>query len=138
MFHFLSRLCGKGPGNWPEAEALLQSGNLRLVIIPIVNLKGRKAVEAGDECLRTTVEEEDSVDLNRNALWGWENGDRHQGSEVYRGRKPLSQFQTRIIQDLANETRPQVYVDLHSGARSLMVPFGHIADVGPDFPSQEP
>lgn len=106
--------------------------NVSMTIVPIANLAGRQIAEDanGDPCQRTTVKEEGNVDLNRNMEVDFEpDVDNH-------GPKPFSTYQARLLRDIAREESPLAYVDLHSGAKSLMVSWGARYGVTPDYPDQ--
>eukprot|EP00747_Dinoflagellata_sp_TGD_P184219 gnl/TRDRNA2_/TRDRNA2_39656_c0_seq1.p1 gnl/TRDRNA2_/TRDRNA2_39656_c0~~gnl/TRDRNA2_/TRDRNA2_39656_c0_seq1.p1 ORF type:complete len:338 (-),score=59.33 gnl/TRDRNA2_/TRDRNA2_39656_c0_seq1:55-960(-) len=102
------------------------------------NPHGRSDAEQGAYCERTN---EDNVDLNRNYGFHWEaeSGDfssKPQGDggvgpgqgkafEPYSsGSSAFSEPETRIVARLMNETRPDVFLDVHSGTKGLFMPRG--------------
>jgi hypothetical protein len=137
---FLKKACGAT--SVAAAEFLLEGGdakrattlqNVRYVILPVVNMAGRQLVEQGKKtCQRYTTDEEGSVDLNRNADVDWGKGEKQNW-----GTSAFSTYQARIMRDVAEKHKPIAYIDLHSGARSLMTSWGfqHVTD--PDYPDQE-
>lgn len=85
----------------------------RITIIPVVNIWGRKRVEAGDTCRRKN---QHGVDTNRN----YPVHRRHYPlkSEEYEGGTPLSEPQTQYIAAvLHNHTR--MFINIHSGEFSI-------------------
>lgn len=126
----------------PSSSSLLQqqsqklfdsSDGLQYVIAPLVNKKGRELVETNTApCQRMTVDSEGGVDLNRNMDVDWGKGDK-----VPWGKKPFSQYQSRILKDLAQENKPVVFVDLHTGTKSLMTSWGYKHFVTSDYKDQE-
>jgi len=74
----------------------------------------------GDYCKRTN---EDGVDLNRN----WDHGDGIDdatglGNEINPGPRSFSEPETRILRDLVQEEKPDVFLSVHSGAYLLGMP----------------
>jgi len=121
--------CGKGP-NAGAASHVLES--YELVLVPNANPVSRKQVESGMYCKRTN---EDGVDLNRN--WG----DKHRDEkfiqmmseeEIYAGPHSFSEPETKVLRDLVNEEKPDIYLSVHSGAHLLGVPFGYSSGAKPD------
>eukprot|EP00929_Paragymnodinium_shiwhaense_P043239 TRINITY_DN22268_c0_g1_i1.p1 TRINITY_DN22268_c0_g1~~TRINITY_DN22268_c0_g1_i1.p1 ORF type:complete len:438 (-),score=125.02 TRINITY_DN22268_c0_g1_i1:63-1376(-) len=95
--------------------------NVKFVVLPVINQKGREIVETNqDLCQRMTPNDEGHVDLNRNMEVDW-----GQGEPQEWGTKPFSAYQTRIMRDVAKKAQPVAYVDLHTGARSLMTSWGY-------------
>lgn len=106
---------------------------VQFIVVPVVNEKGRERVETGDnECQRMTVQSEGDVDLNRNMDVDW-----GKGSFQSWGHHPFSQYQSRILRDLAADLKPLAFIDLHTGARTLMTSWGYRPKVDPDFADQE-
>jgi hypothetical protein len=124
---FIEKACE--PVNAGNNEWYEMLGNVSITIVPITNLAGRRKVDKGDKCLRYTVEEEGSIDLNRNMDVDFRPSSDH-------GEIAFSTYQTRILRSIASEESPLAYVDLHSGARSLMVSWGARDGVTPDYPDQ--
>jgi hypothetical protein len=122
---FIEKACDPLNTEWRKVFS-----QVSMTIVPIVNLLGRKQVETSDPCLRYTVATEGSVDLNRNMDVDFvANIEGH-------GPKPFSTYQARILRDIAAEESPLAFVDLHSGAKSLMVSWGARWGVTPDYPDQ--
>jgi hypothetical protein len=112
-FRFIERACER-------ASPVSQMQDLQFLVMPVINVKGRELVESGEhECQRMTTHAEGDTDLNRNMDVDWGKGRKQKW-----GSKPFSAYQTRIMRDIASSEKPVAYVDLHSGAKSLMSPWG--------------
>ena len=98
----------------------------RITIIPIVNVWGRKRVEAGLTCRRTN---RNGVDTNRNYPV-----QRHHyplKSEQYEGMTSLSEPETKFIAALLrNHTR--MFINIHSGEYALYTPWDASFHLPPD------
>ena len=92
------------------------------VVLPVTNVAGRRKVEAGDSGITCASlrKNENNVDLNRNFDWDWAAGDATKSAEDYRGSAPNSEPETRLIDALAARFRPAMYIDVHSGDRTMM------------------
>merc|ERR1719253_1052180 len=98
-------------------------------------------VEGGEYCTRTN---ENGVDLNRNYGFHWqeekETDDEHGvGSKAGKpveafssGSSAFSEPETRIVRRLINETRPDVFLDVHSGTKGLFMPYDWTTDPIPN------
>lgn len=64
------------------------------------------------------------VDCNRNFSVGWENACQKTSSCTYRGEKPFSEPETRIVKRLLHSLKPKFYLTLHSFSKSIMFPYG--------------
>jgi len=143
VLRFIKTACGKPK----SSQSLLQSHDLLIgtvdakvllkdvhfIMLPVVNVKGRALVESGKEtCQRMTSKDEGFVDLNRNMDVDWGRGEKQDWGE-----KPFSTYQARILRDVAAEHKPQAFVDLHTGAESLMTSWGYKPKTNPDFPDQK-
>lgn len=122
-------VCGEGP-NAEAASHLLDS--VELVLVPNANPLSREQVENGMYCKRTN---EDGVDLNRN--WGDRHRDerfikRMHGEEVDPGPHGFSEPETKVLRDLVDEERPDIYLSVHSGAHLLGIPFGYSSSAKPE------
>eukprot|EP00929_Paragymnodinium_shiwhaense_P101313 TRINITY_DN6430_c0_g1_i1.p1 TRINITY_DN6430_c0_g1~~TRINITY_DN6430_c0_g1_i1.p1 ORF type:complete len:215 (+),score=27.38 TRINITY_DN6430_c0_g1_i1:384-1028(+) len=53
------------------------------------------------------------------------------------GSAAFSTYQARILRDLARSEKPLAFLDLHSGARTLMVPWGNKPYESVDYPDQK-
>lgn len=130
--HFVRSLC-EGTGNAPS---VLQG--VEFTIVPCTNPLARKLVEKnGYYCKRTN---EHGVDLNRN--WGDAHHDQQtfdqdrntppdaddQGGHSILQRNPgpegFSEPETQAVRQLAEETRPDLFLSVHSGAYTLSMPWG--------------
>lgn len=99
----------------------------RVTIVPIVNVWGRKEVEAGRICTRKN---KNGVDPNRNyppkKAYHYA-----RYSEEYEGPHPLSEPETQLVSNLlVNATR---YVNVHSGEYSLYMPWDSLRSRPPNF-----
>jgi len=111
------------------------------VMVLNANPVGRGKVESGEYCTRTN---ENGVDLNRNYGFHWaaEKADddetgvgSKQGQPVEAfssGSGPFSEPQTRIVARLIKETRPDVFLDVHSGTKGLFMPYDWTTDPIPN------
>jgi hypothetical protein len=105
------------------------------------NPQGRAMVEQGEYCTRTN---ENRVDLNRNYGFHWqaehEDDDESgvgskQGQPVEAfssGSSAFSEPETRIIRDLLGKTKPDVFLDIHSGTKGLFMPYDWTTDPIPN------
>lgn len=130
---FLRRLCSA------EGSQLRQQTSFRMVLN--ANPQGRAMVEGGEYCTRTN---ENGVDLNRNYGFHWkaEHPDddetgvgSKQGKPVEAfssGSGPFSEPETRIVARLINETRPDIFLDVHSGTKGLFMPYDWTTDPIPN------
>merc|ERR1719152_568291 len=73
-----------------------------------------------------------NVDLNRNMDVDWGKGEKQNW-----GARPFSAYQSRILRDIAIEKKPHAFVDLHTGARTLMTSWGYKPGTDPDFKAQK-
>jgi hypothetical protein len=92
-------------------------------------------VEDGEYCFRTNL---NGVDINRNYGFHWKASsfETISGPSSH-GSKPFSEPETRIIAKLLNESRPELFVDVHSGANALLRPFGYAWRDIPDEPQRK-
>lgn len=99
----------------------------RVTIVPIVNVWGRKQVEAGRICQRKN---KNGVDPNRNYP---PKKVHHYArySEEYEGPHPLSEPETKLVSKLlVGATR---YVNVHSGEYSLYMPWDSLKTRPPHY-----
>lgn len=118
----VNTVCGQG-SNSEAARSVLK--NVELIIVPNANPLARTKVEGGSYCKRTN---EDGVDLNRN--WGDEHQDVQvnqmmRGDETDPGPHGFSEPETKVLRDLVDEERPDIYLSVHSGAHMLGIPYGY-------------
>lgn len=111
------------------------------VMVLNANPVGRGKVENGEYCTRTN---ENGVDLNRNYGFHWaaEHADddetgvgSKQGQPVEAfssGSGPFSEPETRIVARLIKETRPDIFLDVHSGTKGLFMPYDWTTDPIPN------
>lgn len=122
--HFLRRLC--------SADGSSARASTSFTLVLNANPVSRQKVEEhGEYCLRTN---ENNVDLNRNYGDHWqasaENG-REEGVggksdehfETYSsGSGPLSEPETRVVARVLASTKPDIFLDVHSGTKGLFMP----------------
>ena len=100
--------------------------SMRITIIPVVNVWGRKQVDNGNRCLRKN---KNGVDTNRN----YPQKVRHhyaKFSEEYEGKHPFSEPETRLIRSILQGANQ--YINVHSGEFSLYMPWDSV-DMRPPF-----
>ena len=102
--------------------------NKRVTIIPILNVWGRKFVEAGHPCQRRN---ERQVDTNRNYQMRGVNEHHYaKESEEWEGEKPLSEKESKLVSSLLLNG-VQRYVNVHSGEKSIYMPYDSRVGVRP-------
>lgn len=117
--HFAKVLCGKIPIFKEAAQKVLNATTFRIVVN--ANPVSRKAVEAGDFCLRGN---EHHVDLNRNWNDHWVNTSSY-GPETNPGQRPFSEPETVILKKLVESFSPHVFLTVHSGAEGMFTPWAY-------------
>ena len=100
--------------------------NTQTVVVPVLNLWGRRQVEGGDACSRKN---RNGVDLNRNWDFLFSHNNKPPQDETYQGPAAFSEEETRCLRDVATELRPAVYVNVHSGIQELYFGWDHRGDV---------
>ncbi|EFJ41462.1 hypothetical protein VOLCADRAFT_98500 [Volvox carteri f. nagariensis] len=105
--------------------------NLVVKVLPIENVDGRQAWEAGNLCLRKTSK---GVDLNRNYPFAF--ASEPPSSEMFGGPYPFSEAQSRLIARLALEGGrvPKGYINVHSGEWAVYSGWDSKSGVGPGLP----
>ena len=92
----------------------------RVTFIPILNVWGRRYVEAGHKCQRKNSR---GVDTNRNyQIRGVNEHHYAKQSEEYEGEHPLSEKESKLVSSLLL-THPNIYVNVHSGEKSIYIPY---------------
>lgn len=100
----------------------------RVTIIPVLNTWGRRKVEAGTPCVRKNRM---GVDTNRNYQMRGINMHKYaKNSEEYEGDHPLSEKESQLVSSLLL-THPNIYVNVHSGEKSLYMPYDGSVGVKP-------
>ena len=61
-----------------------------------------------------------------------------EGTEEYGGPAALSESETRILKLVAQTSRPQAYVNLHSGEWAMYLPWDSKPEAAPDVPVRAP
>ncbi|KAL4531539.1 hypothetical protein Ndes2526B_g04350 [Nannochloris sp. 'desiccata'] len=92
-------------------------------IIPVENPGGRELVEGGALCERKNGR---GVDPNRNwnVHWGFKEAD-YDPNEEFPGSKPFSEPEVAILQSLAEQFKPHVWLNVHSGMEAMFLPYDH-------------
>lgn len=113
-------------------EAVLP--RLLLKIIPMENIHGRELVEGGALCERKNGR---GVDPNRNwgVHWGHKEPD-YDPSEEYPGTAPFSEPEVALLKSLAEDFKPHVWLNVHSGMEAMFLPYDHKNEV-PEGPAAE-
>lgn len=91
-----------------------------IVIVPVANPKGRKAVEQGDFCKRTN---ENDVDINRNWSYEWQKS--INDPEENPGDYPMSEWETKALDQLYDKFSFTTFMSVHSGTLGLGIPFAY-------------
>lgn len=100
----------------------------RVTIIPVLNVWGRKRVEAGHPCQRKN---ERGVDTNRNyQMQGVNEHHYAKNSEEFEGSHPLSEKESQLVSSLLLNGI-QTYVNVHSGEKSIYMPYDSRVEVRP-------
>lgn len=108
-----------------EMTEALQNVTLRHVglwMVPVANPAGRALAEEQDPCHRGNAR---GVDLNRNfPPHGCDYGDgRAPGSEEYAGGFPMSEVETKSLEEYLEYVRPHVLFNVHSGGEGILLPY---------------
>jgi hypothetical protein len=113
---FIEALCGESYLYDKETiNKMLEQNNY--LIVPIVNVPGKIAVENGDFCKRTN---ENGVDLNRN--WDSHFNNESDDPDQFSGKHAFSEWQTRVLKKLLVDFKPRVFISVHSGALGMYSP----------------
>jgi len=98
-----------------------------ITLVPILCSAERKLVERGQFCQRKTLS---GVDLNRNWEFQWGNR-KDMLAEENPGPRPFSEIESQLIRNLARRIKPSVYMNIHSGEKSIYSPWDHRKDIDP-------
>lgn len=124
-----------------SAEGAQLRQETSFVMVLDANPQGRAMVEGGEYCTRTN---ENKVDLNRNYGEHWQaahedddesgvGSKKGQPVEAFSsGSSAFSEPQTRIIAKLLKATKPDVFLDVHSGTKGLFMPYDWTTDPIPN------
>jgi len=86
------------------------------------NPVGRKKVEEGKYCWRSNG---NKIDPNRNWDFKWHKSDAEGAFyDSQGGLKPFSEVETRVVNRAIKNFNPHIYIDIHSGMKGLLSPFG--------------
>ena len=100
----------------------------RVTIIPVLNIWGRKYVEAGHPCQRKN---ERQVDTNRNYQMRGVNEHHYaKNSEEFEGPHPLSEKESKLVSSLLLNGVKR-YINVHSGEKSIYMPYDSRVGVRP-------
>lgn len=104
-----------------EVRNILDSTIIK--VIPMENENGRAKVEEGELCERKNGR---GVDPNRNwsVDWGVKEPD-YDPKEEYPGKKAFSEPEVKILKNISETFKPDVFINIHSGMEALFVPFDH-------------
>jgi hypothetical protein len=135
----------------PQVQAVLQG--LDLVLVPLLNPDGRAFSQTSGEVWRKNRRPPGQrgghfgVDLNRNFDFLFDLADNAAGVTVsasddesswfYRGPTAFSEPETRNVKALVEQTEPDWFVDLHSGARCVVYPRSVAPAHAPPLPPQD-
>jgi hypothetical protein len=131
----------EGYGN--DAEVTRWLDNLRIVVVPVVNVDGHDVVSSGrDPRWRKNTRDTDSngllnypdgVDINRNYDFNWAGGGAGDGgSGRYRGPFPFSESEPRAIAELARRERFVLSITYHSQGEVVYYPWNWSGRPAPD------
>lgn len=113
-------------GMTPETiEAVLHHSVIK--IVPMENIRGRELVEGGMLCERKNGR---GVDPNRNweVHWGHKEPD-YDPAEEFPGMAPFSEPEAAMLKAVAEEFRPHIWINVHSGMEALFVPYDHKSEI---------
>lgn len=122
-------LCGEAPSRFygsAEASRVRIAELLRKVAVKMVPVQvpsSRRLAEAALGSCRERRLNARGVDINRNWDYAWAEGDAAVGSSTYRGPRPFSEPETRVLAELGRSWRPDAFFDVHSGDRFLAMPY---------------
>lgn len=116
---FITQICDKSP----RSKTILK--NIEFKILPIANPVGRGKVEKGESCVDQRKNAR-NVDLNRNFDIMWEQGSNLHDAEDFHGSSSFSEPESQVIRDIADSFKPKVFVDIHSGDRTMMMPYSYV------------
>ncbi|EFJ51122.1 hypothetical protein VOLCADRAFT_120495 [Volvox carteri f. nagariensis] len=119
---------GVFPGELDRAQELRRLlGGTIIKVLPMENEGGRRLVEAGRLCERKNGR---GVDPNRNweVDWGTKEPD-YDPNEEYPGTAPFSEPETKLLRQLAEEFKPHVWLNIHSGMEAMLAPWDHVAEI---------
>lgn len=123
-------------GHGRDADSTMLLDNRRMVLVPMLNPDGHALVErayagdrTGDLMQRKSTSGGDprlGTDLNRNFdfRWGGPGASSAPRSETYRGPAAGSEPETKAVQRLVGELKPDFFVDWHSYSRLNLYPWG--------------
>eukprot|EP00301_Raphidiophrys_heterophryoidea_P003962 c11762_g1_i1.p1 GENE.c11762_g1_i1~~c11762_g1_i1.p1 ORF type:complete len:529 (+),score=157.45 c11762_g1_i1:1-1587(+) len=103
------------PYSVDQVRHLLQSWDL--TIMPIASPSAREIAEQSDFCNRKNSHR---VDVNRNYPFHFGEGGHSSSSEQFPGTAPLTEPETRLAADLAQEIHPKLFISVHSGAEMVV------------------
>ncbi len=112
-------LCGVDTTDAIRARVKQALSKYNFLIFPNVNPEGRVIVEGGRYCHRTNARH---VDLNRNWASHWKSGGLR---ETAPGPSAFSEGETKLVRDVVQAFRPDVFMSVHSGALGMYTPYAY-------------
>lgn len=103
------------PYSTAQIRELLKSWDL--TIMPVVSPSAREIAEQNDFCNRKNSH---NVDVNRNYPFHFGEGGHSSSSEQFPGTAPLTEPETRLAAELAQEIHPKLFISVHSGAEMVV------------------
>jgi len=113
------------------------------IIFPVANVAGRKKMgtgmgkESSPYLCSEMRKNGNNVDLNRNFNVMWSDGSDDPAAEDYRGPAANSEPETILIDGVLRATKPDVYIDVHSGDTTMMYPYSYQDADCPDASKQQ-
>ena len=124
----MKRLCNEEGDS--RIDELLKKVTFKM--FPLMNPSGRagnlpeKKISSnhGEECVlrRTNA---NGIDLNRNFDVHFSDGDSMPGAVDWRGEKPLSEVESKLLAKIGASFKPDLYIDVHTGAFATLAPYSY-------------
>ena len=124
--------CDKGTCSKEQKYTYEATKDTNFVVVFNANPVGREAVTSGAApCTR--VNPVSGIDMNRNWAEGFIPGAQvlAERTETYSGKHAFEDPNTAMIRDLFKQEKPDLFLDIHSGAFALLTNFGFIKAVDP-------
>jgi hypothetical protein len=124
----MKRLCNEEGDS--RINTLLEKTTFKL--FPLMNPSGRagnlpeKKILAphGEECVlrRTNA---NGIDLNRNFNVHFAEGDSTPGAVDWRGQQSQSEVESKLLAEIGEQFKPDLYIDVHTGAFAMLAPYSY-------------